>query len=407
LSKLVAEQAFLLTFRGMPKDAIASAQAVIAQAHRVGDSESELAGYLDWGLQEYYLGNLDAAQSILEKALSLARALADVDRAAELDAASSRRRLLLEAQAMRYVAALRVVQGRDEEAHALGQETVRVYRLLHHLWGEARTMIFLGDSYTIAADYPKAREYYEHGLDICLSMEHTYGQCHMHIELCRIATFLSDFALAKQHGERAWMLVRDLGNARFRAYAMAALSDCAHRSGEHHLAYSYAQEAVNVIQPASYPGIYAYCLDRLGDALTDLGRLAEAAEAYQDGLSIRREQNSLALVVMSLANNARLALLRGEIVQARVYAGEALELVSTKGLLGAPEPWRIYFDLHRALSATDDDRVNQMLERANALLQNQATKIADVRLRRSFLEDVAIHREITTAYAHIHAATQT
>jgi hypothetical protein len=101
---------------------------------------------------------------------------------------------------------------------------------------------------------------------------------------------------------------------------------------------------------------------------------------------------------MALANNARLAWLRGELTQAKAYANEALQLLGASGspgmhgLSGAPEPWQIYFDLYRVLHAAGDDHAGEILGQANALVQEQAAKINDAGLRRSFLEHVAFHR---------------
>jgi DNA-binding SARP family transcriptional activator/predicted ATPase len=398
LSKLLAEQAFLLTFQGTPREAIVSAQAVIEQTHRAGDSESELAGYLDWGLQEYYLGNYDSAQNLLEKAHALAQTISQTTSGEQTPGgqagAPTRRQLLLKTQAMRYLAALRIVQGRAEKAGEYELEIVKAYRQLHHLWGEARTMMFFGDSHFIVWNYTKAREYYELALRICRDMGSAHGQCHMHIELSRIAMFQSDFALARQQGERALAIIQDTGNVMFHAYALATLSGWAHRMGECERAYDLAQEAAQIIQKANYPLLVAYCLERLGDALTSSGRQDEAAAAYQRVLDVQREIGSAALIMMTLANNARLALLRGELAQSQTYANEALELLKTHGLSGAPEPWRIYFDLYRVLHVVGDQRSLEMLDKAFSLLQDQAAKIGDAAMRQSFLCNVGAHREI-------------
>jgi tetratricopeptide (TPR) repeat protein len=294
---------------------------------------------------------------------------------------------------LRYLAALRIVQGREEEAKECEHKIVDAYRQLHHLWGEARTMLFFGDSHFIVWNYPKAREYYERGLRIYRDMGNVFGQCHMRIELCRIAMFLGEYVQARQHGEHALALIQDSGNVRFHAYALATLSDWARRAGEGQLAHDCANGAVELIERANYPGILAYCLDRLGDALTGLGRLDEAAKAYAQSLSLMREGGSIALTVLALANNARHALLRDERVRAHAYADEALRLLDAAGcgeahgLSGAPEPWRICFDLYRVLHAAQDGRAGDMLRQANTLLQDQAAKINDASLRRSLVEN--------------------
>jgi hypothetical protein len=53
------------------------------------------------------------------------------------------------------------------------------------------------------------------------------------------------------------------------------------------------------------------------------------------------------------------------------------------------------------LHAANDPRARDVLERAHAKLQEQATKITDEAMRRSFLENVPYHREIVAAWSEV------
>ena len=66
------------------------------------------------------------------------------------------------------------------------------------------------------------------------------------------------------------------------------------------------------------------------------------------------------------------------------------------------DPFQIYLDCYRVLRANGDPRAEAILDAAYRLLQAWAAKIDDEELRRSYLENVAAHREIAAAW---HART--
>jgi hypothetical protein len=66
---------------------------------------------------------------------------------------------------------------------------------------------------------------------------------------------------------------------------------------------------------------------------------------------------------------------------------------------GTDEPLRVYLTCYRVLSASQDPRAGEVLDAAYRLLQERATHIDDEDLRRSFLENVAAHREIVRLHS--------
>ncbi|MCI0478606.1 MAG: hypothetical protein L0Y55_20385, partial [Anaerolineales bacterium] len=62
---------------------------------------------------------------------------------------------------------------------------------------------------------------------------------------------------------------------------------------------------------------------------------------------------------------------------------------------GTDEPFRIYLTCYRVLRANQDARADTILRTAQNLLQERAARISDETARRSFLENVPHHRELT------------
>lgn len=66
---------------------------------------------------------------------------------------------------------------------------------------------------------------------------------------------------------------------------------------------------------------------------------------------------------------------------------------------GTDEPLRISLTCYQVLQATGDLRAAEVLATAHATLTEQAAKISDAQMRRSFLENVPYHRAIAEAWA--------
>jgi hypothetical protein len=104
------------------------------------------------------------------------------------------------------------------------------------------------------------------------------------------------------------------------------------------------------------------------------------------------------LATEPLAGLALVALTQGDLAQARAHVEEILAHLESGSLDGTDEPFRVYLTCDRVLRANGDLRAEGLLETAHRLLQEEAARIADQALRRSFLENVAAHCEIVAAW---------
>jgi hypothetical protein len=130
-----------------------------------------------------------------------------------------------------------------------------------------------------------------------------------------------------------------------------------------------------------------------------LDRLAEAADAYRQAMILRREFGQSHMAMEPLAGLARVSLAQNDLAQAQTHVEEILGFLEDNTLDGTEEPFRVYLTCYRVLHANQDARAQVLLTSAHSLLQEQAAKIEDEALRRSFLENVAAHREIVREFA--------
>jgi hypothetical protein len=90
---------------------------------------------------------------------------------------------------------------------------------------------------------------------------------------------------------------------------------------------------------------------------------------------------------------------QGDPAQALAHVQEILIcLEAGPGLEGTWEPLRVYLTCYCVLRANGDPRAEETLAAAYCLLQERAANIDDEGLRRSYLENVAAHREIVAAW---------
>ena len=75
-----------------------------------------------------------------------------------------------------------------------------------------------------------------------------------------------------------------------------------------------------------------------------------------------------------------------------------LEHLELHTLDGTIEPLRIYWTCYRVLQAAADPRAATVLIQAHTRLQEHAGHLSDDAQWRSFLENVAVHREIVKAW---------
>jgi hypothetical protein len=87
-------------------------------------------------------------------------------------------------------------------------------------------------------------------------------------------------------------------------------------------------------------------------------------------------------------------------VQAQAQIAEILAYLEQHGApRGTWDPFRVYLACYHVLRASGDPRAASILAAGHRLLQEQAGRIPDEALRRSFLENVAENRELAAEFA--------
>jgi biotin operon repressor len=130
----------------------------------------------------------------------------------------------------------------------------------------------------------------------------------------------------------------------------------------------------------------------------DLHNLAEATAAYCQALTLFQDLGQSNYALDARAGLARVSLIQGDLAQALDQVEETLSHWERGTVEFSSEPSVIYLACYQVLQAAQDPRAQKFLVSAHTLLQDRAARIPDAEMRHSYLENVAAHKEITTAY---------
>jgi predicted ATPase/class 3 adenylate cyclase len=285
-------------------------------------------------------------------------------------------------------------------AHKMLETSLRLAQEIGDRQAEARPLLNLGNVAAGEGDYSGAREYYEQAQKIFQEIGQRGKLGLAQINLAWIAGILGDYAAARQAGIQVLRLASEVGDRHQQAFALINLSAWSSAQADFQDGQAFAQQSLDLNRNTSDRPAEAWSWTYLGHAYSGLGRTAEAYQAYQAALDLRQALGQPALACEPLAGLARLALAHGdfEAAQARVQVILA-HLDGGGSLEGADEPLRVYLTCNQVLQAMNDPRSGALLERAYADLLESAAKIKDENARRSFLENVPVHREIQAAHA--------
>ena len=244
--------------------------------------------------------------------------------------------------------------------------------------------------------YSQARAYYGEALEMARAILDKVFESAQLSNLGEIERALGNYAVARERVETALELGRGTGASMICAHCIVELAEVANARGDSAAAQTLVSDGLAIVRAMSHRELEAWLIMLLGDAQRTLGRLGDAADSYQQALSIFRETGR-AKVPLELS--AGLALVAAALGQpddalahvARVEAGIAAgdDPNAAPGLLWA---------CHTVLAAAGSPRASEVLLRAHSMLTERAERLDEVD-RASFLGNVPAHRAIAAACA--------
>jgi ATP/maltotriose-dependent transcriptional regulator MalT len=285
--------------------------------------------------------------------------------------------------------------GDDVAARHRYEQVIPMTRALDDRWAEMRVQRELSEVLRVQGEYARAQALLAAVVMAAQEMSIWYEAAWALATLVRLHCQVGD-----SEGARVWhdQLLQLLGRegvtpdakaAGFRACAVYAL-----HTGNHRQALADAEQGLQLTEQHDIPFFRAEAAVILGHVRAGMQHLVAAATAYHQALAWYAVCGNQPLAVEPRAGLAQLALAEGDCVQAQALADPLLPLLAEQPRASVHTPFYISLVCYRVLAATHDPRAAAVLQTARQRLRSAADTIEDTALRRSFLEQVATHREL-------------
>ncbi|MEW5868220.1 MAG: tetratricopeptide repeat protein [Chloroflexota bacterium] len=402
---------------------IVAARRAVELARVAEDVTIETEGHVEWGWALLLQGEHAAALTQFEEALSLARPTGlrrlEADGlhglgtvylvTGEYAQANSFFQQVLEiaaqvdirprqASSLSNLGYIATAQGNHAASIEYNQRALEIHRQTGDQRGTALVIENMAGEFLNWGDYAKARSYMGQALEIQRAIQ---AHENVGVTLCNLGILyqlLGDYDRAKAYYEEGLSLVEELGIRWYQCQALAYLSLLYHHLSDNQAARQLSQQGLEIAREIGDRLAEGWLLDSLGHALAGLGQVDQAAQAYQQAMNIRREVVHWDKALESLAGLARIAMRRADLSAALHYVEQILEIQDRKGLSSGNEPFRVNLTCYQVLEACQDRRSGEYLARSYTELMRLKANIEDEALERSFVENVAAHRELIAAY---------
>ncbi|MBN1956382.1 MAG: tetratricopeptide repeat protein [Anaerolineae bacterium] len=353
-----------------------------------GDRQGEAASLNNLGVVYVEWGHFSQALDYYQQAIEINREIGD--------------RLRL-ASGFNNMGVISWLMGDNAAALDYHEQARQLFREIGHREGEAGLGLNnLGVVLQSTGNYVQAREYTCQALETCREIGYRRGEGMALHNLGVISRHLGDYASAREYHQQALCLWREVGDRPSESESLGHLGLLDHLSNDHRAARERIQQSLQLAQELGGMPKQAQALTFLGHAWAGLAAWEEALAAYQQALDLRRELGQPHAATEPLAGLAAVLLARGDLSSARSHVEEILCHLEHGSLEGTEEPFRTYLACYRVLDAAQDPRAAELLATAHSLLQEWAGRIQDQEIRRSFLDNVAVHRAIVRAFERSH-----
>jgi tetratricopeptide (TPR) repeat protein len=282
-------------------------------------------------------------------------------------------------------------------------QALQIFRQVGDRLNQGCALVSHGNLASEQADYCAAQALYEQALGIFGEVGDRARESLVLLNLGELFAYLGDYETARPNYEQALEICHHTGYRRA-GYVMSRLGLLHHHLGNNELAAEYCEKGLAEMEERDSRSAQPSAWVSLGHVRAGLGDLEGATDAYQRALGLRREMDQRHLATEPLAGLARVAMAQGDWAQAQAHVKEILAHLESGSLNGMDEPFHIYLTCYRVLRANGDPRAETLLDTAHRLLQEDGAKIGDEGLRRSFLENVAAHRQILAAWKEAQAS---
>ena len=288
-----------------------------------------------------------------------------------------------------------------DEAIEHYQQALKTRRAIGDRVGEGISLGNLARLTRDAGDYAQAIHYLSEASTIHKTVGNRREEANVLNDLGIIHLFVGKFAAAETDFRRGLRINEEIGDEIGQAYIMLNLALVYREQGTLDLAERLLLDGSKMIQEKDEYA-FSYFLSHLGIIKLRLGEFDQAIEKATLAAAIRLKSNEEKLTTADLATLAAAHLEKGQTELAVKYAQEAVAILDQCGDMDTEFPHYDYFVCYQTLSAVEQtDDAYAALQSAYKLVIDIAAKITDPAMRKSFLEQTPVNREIIQTVENI------
>jgi tetratricopeptide (TPR) repeat protein len=376
-------------------EAIVAAEQSANFAGVAGFEELVASAQTEWGRALAFTGELDQARAHLMKALKLAR-----DAQATTGAQTSW--LKIEAGSLNNLGYIYNIQGDHSSSSAYLEQALAIHRQIGDRRGEGVMLQNLGVVHYDQGDFVNAEIYWEQALRIFQEIGDRQHEAMVMNSLGNISSDLrGDYIEAQLKYGQALTIAQEVGDRLTEGMLLANIGLALSYQHNFDESQGYIHQAMEIYVDIDLkPELGGIYLDS-GNTLIGLKQLDEAVNNYTEAIHYAKEFDNRENILEAQAGLARISHLKGEKVKALTLVDAILIQMDKDQAQNPIEPeaaMRVYLICYQILQANLDPRVEEVLQMAYTLLQEQADRITEEGIRQKFLENIPWHREIVENY---------
>ncbi len=272
--------------------------------------------------------------------------------------------------------------------------SLQIKQEIGDLRGQSMSLSNLGVIATGLGHYSESWDYLEKSRRLRVQLGDHHGKGRMHINLGRVALHLGQYDKATHLLQQALTIAREVNSPLAESEALIMLGLLATQTGDYQTALSFCCQALDYAEQYQHWSLVGHAQQWRSQALLALGCTSEAVEMFQKVLALRQELGEVNLIVESQAGLAGALLAASNLDAALAHVEQVLAHLQTSDLAGTDDPFRIRLVCGQVLTAVSDPRAPSFITASIQLLQEWAGWIGETAVRDSYLNNVAVHREL-------------
>ncbi len=337
------------------------------------------------GMVNRQQGEFDKARACYKQALTLSRASGDRHR---------------ETKTLNDLGATAFHQRQFTEARGYQQQALAIQQAIGDRAGEGSSLYNLAIVNIDAGDYSQGKEYLDAALTILQATGNRWQEVSVWNSMGILYQELGLLAEAQPCLEQGLQLAREIGvEAAKSSHLLCSLGLVKRDQGDLGAAEKFLSQGLALMQTAGNKHQEAFFLSYLSSVSLQAGNLKLAVKRAQAALKLRKALNLRLRTADDFATLAAAHLNAGELSEALYFAQQSLAILEECKGEGPEFPQRDYFIIYRVmLAAGKGQQAKTALAAAHRLVMSRASKITSPLLRQSFLENVAVNREIVEKF---------